>query len=107
MSTSYTLECLAKLFVNVPYMCMLSPYVLHVHVHVYLPQDVDRLHREMNGLNSTVAAQGKEVERLQRENQALKGDIETHKITVSSVCINIIIAVHVLQPICWKLLLNK
>ena len=50
---------------------------------MYLPQDVDRLHREVNSLNSTVAAQGKEVERLQRENQTLKGDIETHKITVS------------------------
>jgi predicted RNase H-like nuclease (RuvC/YqgF family) len=44
-------------------------------------QDVDRLHREVNGLNSTVAAQGKEVERLQRENQTIKGEIETHKIT--------------------------
>ena len=38
----------------------------------------------MNSLNSTVAAQGKEVERLQRENQILQGDIETHRLTVSS-----------------------
>ena len=45
-------------------------------------QDVDRLYREVNGLNSTVAAQGKEVERLQRENQTLQGEIETHRITV-------------------------
>ena len=47
-------------------------------------QDVDRLHREVNGLNSTVAAQGQEVERLQRENRTLQGEIETHRITVSS-----------------------
>ena len=60
-------------------------YICIVLVHVYPPQDVDRLHREVNGLNSTVAAQGKEVERLQRENQTIKGEIETHKITVSSV----------------------
>ena len=51
---------------------------------VSLSQDVDRLHREVNSLNSTVAAQGKEVERLQRENQILQGDIETHRLTVSS-----------------------
>ena len=45
-------------------------------------QDVDRLHREVNGLKSTVSAQGKEVERLQRENQTLQGDMETHRLTV-------------------------
>ena len=37
----------------------------------------------MEGLKTTVSAQGKEVERLQRENDTLRGDMETHKLTVS------------------------
>ena len=49
--------------------------------YVYV-QDVDRLHREVNCHKSTVSAKGKEVERLQRENQTLQGEIETHRITV-------------------------
>ena len=40
------------------------------------------MRRENEGLKTTVSAQGKEVERLQRENETLRGDIETHKLTV-------------------------
>ena len=59
----------------------------------------------MNSLNSTVAAQGKEVERLQRENQKLQGEIETHRITVSTItsctcryaATSVIVYIHVSQ----------
>ena len=69
--------------------CTCSYYSVHKYSvftgsrHASL-QDVDRLHREVNGLNSTVAAQGQEVETLQRENTSLQGEIETHRITVSA-----------------------
>lgn len=49
---------------------------------MFVSQDLDRAHREVNGLKSTVSAQGKEVERLQRENATLRSEMETHKLTV-------------------------
>ena len=56
-------------------------YTMHtVHtVHCFVFQDLDRAHREMNGLKSTVSAQGKEVERLQRENETLRSVYSDHQ----------------------------
>ena len=68
---------------------MATVYMYMYIASLHFSQDVDRLHREINGLNSTVAAQGKEVERLQRENLTLKAEIDTHKITVSSVYMHV------------------
>ena len=54
----------------------------HKIVCTTLIQEVERMQMEMNGLRSTVSAQGKEVERLQRENRTLLGEVDTHRITV-------------------------
>ena len=51
---------------------------------MFVSQELERDRREMDGLKTMVSAQGKEVERLQRENDALRGDMETHRLTVRS-----------------------
>ena len=65
-------------------------YTIDTPLLMSVVQDVDRLHREVNDLRNTVSAQGKEVERLQKENQGLSGEIETHRLTVCVYMYNII-----------------